>query len=68
VLHGVKHAAVSACRLELDDARAAIARRVGYEASFTHFPIVGVCPTPDGGWLLSARLPLSVATATIYAR
>ena len=29
----------------LDDARAAIARRVGYQASFTHFPIVGVCPT-----------------------
>lgn len=28
----------------LDDARSAIKERVGYRASFTHFPIVGVCP------------------------
>jgi len=28
----------------LEDARAAIRQRVGYEAVFTHFPVVGVCP------------------------
>jgi len=29
---------------ELDGARELIERRFGYRASFTHFPIVGLCP------------------------
>jgi Fur family ferric uptake transcriptional regulator len=29
---------------DLDDVRAAIRERVGYSASLTHFPIVGLCP------------------------
>lgn len=29
----------------LDEARDALVRAVGYEASFVHFPIVGVCPS-----------------------
>jgi Fur family ferric uptake transcriptional regulator len=29
---------------DLDGARAAISERVGYQASFVHFPLVGVCP------------------------
>jgi Fur family ferric uptake transcriptional regulator len=28
----------------LDEARAAIRAATGYEARFTHFPIVGLCP------------------------
>lgn len=30
---------------ELDDVRALLRRRFGYEADFTHFPIVGRCAT-----------------------
>jgi Fur family transcriptional regulator, ferric uptake regulator len=29
---------------ELDDIRALVRRRFGYEASFAHFPVAGLCP------------------------
>jgi Fur family ferric uptake transcriptional regulator len=29
---------------DLDDARDAVAARLGYRASFEHFPVVGICP------------------------
>ncbi|MDQ2760210.1 MAG: hypothetical protein M3Y17_07185 [Actinomycetota bacterium] len=29
---------------DLDDARSAVSGRVGYQATFTHFPVVGLCP------------------------
>jgi Fur family transcriptional regulator, ferric uptake regulator len=37
------HTAVGVAPTELDDLRALIRERFGYEARFTHFPIVGVC-------------------------
>ena len=36
-------------RRKLDDARAAISDQIGYQASFTHFPIIGVCPGCTAG-------------------
>jgi len=29
---------------ELDEVRAEVEQRFGYEVRFTHFPIVGLCP------------------------
>jgi Fur family ferric uptake transcriptional regulator len=29
---------------DLDSARAAISERLGYQAAFVHFPLVGICP------------------------
>lgn len=37
------HVAVGVAPAELDDVRGAIRERFGYQARFTHFPIVGVC-------------------------
>jgi Fur family ferric uptake transcriptional regulator len=34
---------------QLDGARAEIRARFGFEAAFTHFPIVGTCPACSGG-------------------
>jgi Fur family transcriptional regulator, ferric uptake regulator len=36
-------------RTELDPVRAAIRDRFGYEASFGHFPVVGLCPSCAAG-------------------
>ena len=34
---------------EFDDVRALIRQTLGFSAHFTHFPIVGLCPTCEGG-------------------
>jgi len=38
------HAVRSVASRELDRVRESIRKRFGYEARFTHFPIVGLCP------------------------
>jgi Fur family ferric uptake transcriptional regulator len=38
------HAVRSVARAELDEVRAKVREQFGYEARFTHFPLVGLCP------------------------
>ena len=38
------HAVRSVAREELDEVRAKVRKQFGYEARFTHFPLVGLCP------------------------
>lgn len=38
------HAVRSVAREELDEVRAHVREQFGYEARFTHFPLVGLCP------------------------
>ncbi|MGD0167292.1 MAG: Fur family transcriptional regulator [Gaiellaceae bacterium] len=38
------HAVRSVAKEELDDIRAQVLDRFGFEARFTHFPLVGLCP------------------------
>ncbi len=38
------HAVRSVAREELDEVRARVREQFGYEARFTHFPLVGLCP------------------------
>lgn len=41
---------------ELDELRAAVIRRFGYQARFSHFPIVGLCPQCADGSTKDAAL------------
>ena len=41
-------AALAVSPSELDDVRELVAARFGYGARFTHFPIVGLCPSCSG--------------------
>ena len=38
------HAVRTVAREELDEVRARVREQFGYEARFTHFPLVGLCP------------------------
>lgn len=48
---------------DLDDARVAVRERIGYKPSFSHYPIVGVCPSCDANGFKDDRVRGAVRPA-----